>query len=1301
MVKEYRKLSHSFEEAKAENMSLKSSSIESSSDELEDIDSLKTELSKLTAENDVLKNETSELKAEIEVLKQVVSAWNRSSRSLHKLNESQKLDNDKSGLGFNSSEFSEGETSTQSQQAYDKFNKMNFVKANVTYDCFESVKYDDQNSPKLSDNGKAGIGFSKPESFKPNWMKNKLDKDKAKAGQKPFVPNQPWRSSKKVFHQLFSSTMASAYYSNTVHIDFASVLAMENPGIVSVLNAMMTSGLEGFLGCPTVIYESELVDFFNNGSVRDGLVVSTVNGVPVEISEWLFAETFELPVDGLADLSDMPKDKIFDSRSNVLLSGEPVSLSGRKGQMKIEYRLLCDIMAKSISVKAGSFNALTVEKFTLFTAVVCGIKMNWDSILFNILKKMVSAGSKQAKGFALQISLLLESIPNLELGESMEFPASKILTYKTVHRYISFNDKVGVEEAVDAPPMKTAPRKPAASRKRPAVATAREPVPKKKRTSKNKSGSSSSTLEMVVVAQEAVPLQMVEPSTGVPTAEEPVEQPVAEEDISADQPVYKVTGEVGVKEVAAEIDASADRDKPADTTEERQWFDLSHEELIAKWAAERLVTTPDDTDEEIKAGRPVCESVEAFAPVVEVGEAAADKDFLPVDDPDTVINQILHQLDSISDDKADNQSDKAEAWFDRAFDEMLRHDPDEEAETVDVGTAGGDQQVEISEEEPVDKSVDDFINADEKLSLEDILMTIPADVILPSAGIEITKIMMGKSIKIPGVDERTWYLDNLPKIPADDKGKKYSDIDLLVNLRAQVIEAVDQFFHSFSFKKLATVNIEELSRKEEQVLIWGETEITHVALSRKRYILLKYREVLVRKFLESWKNNFVPGQGSTAVDLKVIDLLSDVHLFVLEELREQALAHGLKWTRTCCSKIIEGHPRDRGAIIARTNTNTKSTCWLRTMIRVDGVWVVEPFCDQWVKIPRPVVCTEVSKQRSFVDFFPPMSEHLRILRKIWADLEVVGFCASRRLLPVGSLQFCRSLSVVEPVFRVAPRQSPVFALRVSQFCSVFIDFSLFSWLPTADITDFLSSIALDRIIFRDVQIAQNIVSVTPLVQLTLDQHQSSPTSSEDTSMSFDDTDIAATAPTFSQPGSSTVSLDITEAIHQLRTLLDQISNRDDGAALKDIILMHLHDIEKKFTARFDTQDRWLGALRNYSNDQRNLLSLEIKSSQRQLNTQITAVAIDQIDMRRDVKELNAKVDAMATNLEILRRDAEATKEAISHQLLEFQAQEQANHNILHAQLSELVNILIGVVMPKGGKEVAADLSLLFLLMFKI
>ncbi|KZV54930.1 hypothetical protein F511_30598 [Dorcoceras hygrometricum] len=57
---------------------------------------------------------------------------------------------------------------------------------------------DDENSHKLSDNGKAGIGFSKPESSKSSWLKNRLDKDKAKAGRNPFFPNQPWRSSTKV-----------------------------------------------------------------------------------------------------------------------------------------------------------------------------------------------------------------------------------------------------------------------------------------------------------------------------------------------------------------------------------------------------------------------------------------------------------------------------------------------------------------------------------------------------------------------------------------------------------------------------------------------------------------------------------------------------------------------------------------------------------------------------------------------------------------------------------------------------------------------------------------------------------------------------------------------------------------------------------------------------------------------------------------------------------------------------------------------------------------------------------------------
>ncbi|KZV27637.1 hypothetical protein F511_44665 [Dorcoceras hygrometricum] len=171
--------------------------------------------------------------------------------------------------------------------------------------------------------------------------------------------------------------MASSFYSNSQHVDFDSVLAMDDQGMVSMFQGLMASGLAGFLGCPAVIYETALIDFFENASVRDGVIISTVAGQLVEISEEWFAESFELPVDGLGYLSEIPKDVIFDARSIVSLSGEPVSLSGGKNQMKIEFRLLCDIMAKAISMKAGSFNAITVEKFSLVTAIVCGIRMNW------------------------------------------------------------------------------------------------------------------------------------------------------------------------------------------------------------------------------------------------------------------------------------------------------------------------------------------------------------------------------------------------------------------------------------------------------------------------------------------------------------------------------------------------------------------------------------------------------------------------------------------------------------------------------------------------------------------------------------------------------------------------------------------------------------------------------------------------------------------------------------------------------------------------------------------------------------
>ncbi|KZV47728.1 hypothetical protein F511_42608 [Dorcoceras hygrometricum] len=801
--------------------------------------------------------------------------------------------------------------------------------------------------------------------------------------------------------------MASSFYSNAQHVDFDSVLSMDDHEMVSMFEALVASGLRGFLGCPAVVYEDALVDFFENASVRNGVIISTVDGQLVEISEELFAESFELPVDGLGDLSEMPKDAIFDAKSIVSLSGEPISLSGRKNQMKMPFLLLCDIVAKAISVKAGSFNAITVENFSLITAVVCGVKMNWAKVLFSILKKMVTPGSKQAKGFAIQISLLLATFPSLELGESSEFPASKVLTKKTVLRFVSINDRDGAEEVTGAA------KKKAVSKKRPA-ADVEAAVPKRKRSIKKKSISSISSLELVEVAEEAIPIQQV----AEPSADD------------VDVIIQQVLDETRA------ADALADIAQPA-VTEEKHWFDLPYDDLVKQWEAERPVVTASDTDEDIA--------------------------------------------------------------------------------TVDVAPAVGIQQV------------------------EEFVAPISAEVTLSDDGDKGKDILVEK-YPVKGNPAKEHY------------SLICADIDLLVSLRAQVIDEVATFFHSFSLKKLATINFEEMYRKEEQVLSWGETESPQEAIQRKFYILLKYRTVLVWKFLDAWRANFVPVQGSSAVDIQVIELLSDLYLYFLEELAKEARSHNLIWNKPCCSKIFEGSPRDRGAVIARTNSNTRSLCWIRKMILVDGLWTVEPCADKWVKIPRKVISTEVPRQRQYDDTLPTMSVFFRLMRKRWADvcLEVVDFCA-KRLFPVGSTQFCGSLQLAEPVSSFASSRSSVFALRFSQFCSVFIDLSLFNWLPSTDISEFLSYIALDRTILRSVQRFQDSSSVAPSVQLSLEQHQFSSSSSDSSSsLRFDQTDIDATAS--SRP---TISPDISAAFADFQAALS-----DQMFAFQSEISSRMHKIEQ-------------------------------------------------------------------------------------------------------------------------------------------
>ncbi|KZV52067.1 hypothetical protein F511_42382 [Dorcoceras hygrometricum] len=572
--------------------------------------------------------------------------------------------------------------------------------------------------------------------------------------------------------------MASSLFVNIVHVCFEYVLAMDNVGMVAMFESLVDTGLKGFMWCPAVINEAALLEFFANGSVKDGLVVSTVNGVTVEISEQLFLETFELPVEGLTDLLEIPKDLVFDARSIVSLSGEPVSMSGKNKETMIEFRLLCDILPKTISVKAGSFDEITQDKFLMLEAITCGVSINWNRLLFNIFKDMVTPGSRQAKGYAIQISLLLENVPN-PVAPAEQPPVPKRKSQKRKRRLILSPD----DEIVDSEPVVGG------------SIVGEAAVEGVEDTAEKDVGT---VVESVSIFEAETAVDGVNVETVVESVDEPVSFPAVENVLnkgkSTADDVDVIIEQVIAETAQLETDEGKHFDKPdvSRATAENQavekadeverWFDLPYEVLFAG-NTEQMFTTVSDTDEEF------------------------------------IVDQVF-------------------------------------------GTG-----VEKMETEAVEQT------ADEAMSLEDILMTIPVDCSLPSTGVEVTKIILGGTISIPGVNEGDWYKAGLPKILAADKGKA---------------------------PFLVRDPVKGNPIKERFSLILADIEV-----------LVMLREQII---YEARKINFTPGEGSSATDLKVLEMLYDLHMFVVEELKEQTMAHNLGWEKTCCSKIFEGRPRDRGAI---------------------------------------------------------------------------------------------------------------------------------------------------------------------------------------------------------------------------------------------------------------------------------------------------------------------------------------------------------------------------------------------------
>ncbi|KZV51676.1 protein arginine N-methyltransferase 1.5-like [Dorcoceras hygrometricum] len=174
------------------------------------------------------------------------------------------------------------------------------------------------------------------------------------------------------------------------------------------------------------------------------------------------------------------------------------------------------------------------------------------------------------------------------------------------------------------------------------------------------------------------------------------------------------------------------------------------------------------------------------------------------------------------------------------------------------------------------------------------------------------------------------------------------DVDFLVQLRDKVMTDVVDFFHSFSLNKLSDFDgLRDLKEKEKLMLSWAETEFLETAVKRRMYILAKYREMLLRKFLDSHRRYFALGQPWTKMASHIISLLSVSHSKSLEVLLAQQKEHGIIKDRPRSSQHFKDLADNSGALLAQFYSMAKSTCWARPMILVNGVWTPIQGNDFW------------------------------------------------------------------------------------------------------------------------------------------------------------------------------------------------------------------------------------------------------------------------------------------------------------------------------------------------------------------
>ncbi|KZV46189.1 hypothetical protein F511_15199 [Dorcoceras hygrometricum] len=439
-----------------------------------------------------------------------------------------------------------------------------------------------------------------------------------------------------------------------------------------------------------------------------------------------------------------------------------------------------------------------------------------------------------------------------------------------------------------------------------------------------------------------------------------------------------------------------------------------------------------------------------------------------------------------------------------------------------------------------------------------------------------------------------------------------------------------------------------------------------MAVKRKMYILADYRELLLRKFLDSSRRYTAPGQPWTTMVSQIVDLLSVAHSKSLEDLIVQQKEHCLVMERSCSSTFLTDSTDDSGVVLAQFYSVAKSACW-------------------W-QVPRTVVEEDFVQNGSFIEAVQYW-EAAPSLTKTWAwkrvCTEVILFSVYGCLRPAS----CFTDIVVA---NLGIERLPDYFLDDFDHgvhSEYFVDFLSDSSVQSDSEID--SESTSGNTVYRSPSSADNsfalgrVVSTSAQKELLYSvgfqdsppptsQRQESTSSASGSPLSITPDDVSLKDHTEDNETSlPTTSTDLSSAVDDIKSFLTQsIADSENNILHKiQVVINGLRDNQYQQQDFFRTQ--FHNSRQAIHNDV-NTLSVHIGEYRKGVQTFGASVNTNNVATQRKIDAQQAKIDDLDTQVAAIRNDQ-----------LEFQTRIAADILSLSTQISDIADFIRSGVAKKG------------------